>query len=121
DNKLNFDWGNGDSSYRWLCEYIPPLNEWVYLTITRDVNGRYLYVNGDFHSSTAIPGGPIPGTNTSKIMLMRDSTASRYYTNGIIDEVRIYNTARSAAWIKTCYNNQSNPDSFYTINSEESY
>ena len=99
-NKLYFDWGDGTSNRRWDTEYIPPLNEWVHLTITRDGKGRYLYVNGDFHSSTTDPGGPIPETNTSKIMLMRDSTAFQHYANGIIDEVRISKVARSAAWLK---------------------
>ena len=48
-NKLYFDWGNGTSNHRWVIGYIPPLNEWVHLTIARDANGRYLYVNGNFH------------------------------------------------------------------------
>lgn len=39
--------------------------------------------------------------------------------NGTIDEVRISNTARSADWIKTCYNNQSDPGAFYSVGSEE--
>ena len=103
-NKLFFDWGDGTSNHRWNIEYIPPLNEWVHLTITRDVNGRYLYVNGNLYSSTTDPGGPIPEANTSKIMLMRDTIGSHYYVNGLIDEVRVSNVARSAAWLKASYN-----------------
>jgi hypothetical protein len=34
---------------------------------------------------------------------------------GLLDEVRISKTARSAGWIATEYNNQSNPSSFYTV------
>jgi hypothetical protein len=40
------------------------------------------------------------------------------YFNGTIDEVRISNTVRSAAWIKTSYNNQSNPAAFFTLGAE---
>ena len=100
DHKLFFDWGNGNSNHRWDCGYIPPLKEWVHITITRDVNGRYLYVNGNLFSFTTNPGGPIPEANTSKIMLMRDSMGSQHYVNGLIDEVRIYNRALSAEEVR---------------------
>jgi hypothetical protein len=40
---------------------------------------------------------------------------------GFIDEVRVSNIARSAAWILTEYNNQLNPTAFYTIGPEEQY
>jgi len=35
--------------------------------------------------------------------------------DGIIDEVRISQVARSEDWIKTSYNNQSDPALFYTV------
>jgi hypothetical protein len=38
--------------------------------------------------------------------------------DGIIDEVRISNIVRSAAWIQTEYNNQGNPSAFYTLGAE---
>jgi hypothetical protein len=40
--------------------------------------------------------------------------------NGYIDEVRLSTTIRSADWIKTEYNNQKNPNSFYAVGSEQS-
>ena len=43
---------------------------------------------------------------------------SRYF-DGLIDEVRISNTARDADWIQTSYNNQSNPGDFLTPGVEE--
>ena len=100
NHKLYFDWGDGTSHHRWDTGYIPPLNKWVHLTIARDVNSRYLYVNGNIYSSTTDPGGSIPETNTSKIMLMRDSMGSQHYVNGLIDEVRIYNRALSAEEVR---------------------
>jgi len=100
DHKLYFDYGDGTSSHRWDCEYIPPLKEWVHLTIARDVDGRYLYVNGNLYSSTTDPGGSIPEANTSKIMLMRDSIESQYHVNGLINELRIYNRALSLEEIR---------------------
>ena len=44
--------------------------------------------------------------------------AQRFW-NGIIDEVRVSNTNRSAAWIATEYNNQSSPAAFYSLGSQE--
>jgi MSHA biogenesis protein MshQ len=38
--------------------------------------------------------------------------------DGIIDEVRISNIVRSAEWIQTEYNNQLNPNAFYTLGAE---
>jgi hypothetical protein len=39
---------------------------------------------------------------------------------GIIDEVKYLSTNRSADWIKTEYNNQNSPSTFYTMGSETS-
>jgi hypothetical protein len=39
------------------------------------------------------------------------------YFPGTLDEARVSNIARSADWIKTEYNNQSSPSSFYAISS----
>ena len=47
---------------------------------------------------------------------MTDGTG---YFNGAIDEVRLSNVARSAAWISTEYNNQYAPASFYVIGTLE--
>jgi len=60
------------------------------------------------------------GVNATDVDIGR---ASSEFFEGIIDEVRISNTARSAEWIKTSYNNQSSPETFYSIidsTSEES-
>ncbi len=40
---------------------------------------------------------------------------SGYNFNGIIDEARISNVARSADWIATEYANQSGSTAFYTV------
>ena len=39
--------------------------------------------------------------------------------DGLLDEVRISNTARSEEWINTCFKNQNDPNSFYIIGEEE--
>ena len=48
-------------------------------------------------------------------------TATNYYMNGIIDEVRISNSARTAFWIQTEYNNQNSPSTFYSLGNQEQW
>lgn len=47
-----------------------------------------------------------------------DSDHTRSF-DGIIDEVRYSNIIRSDNWVITCYNNQNDPASFYSISDEE--
>jgi hypothetical protein len=41
--------------------------------------------------------------------------AESFQFNGSIEEVHISNSARSAGWITTEYNNQSSPSTFYSV------
>jgi len=91
---------------------------WVHLAFTYDNPNSELFVNG---VSKGIKTDFSDNIQTAADLNIGRRNDNVWYFGGIIDEVRISNTVRSAAWIKTCYNNQSNPDSFYTINSEESY
>ena len=47
---------------------------------------------------------------------MTDGTG---YFNGALDEVRISDVERSAEWVSTEYNNQSNPACFYSVGTLE--
>ena len=48
-----------------------------------------------------------------------DDNSAGEWLDGLIDEVQISNTPRSAEWIRTCYNNQDTPGSFYSVAGEE--
>jgi hypothetical protein len=48
----------------------------------------------------------------------RDLDGGARYSNGSIDEVRLYSNTISADWITAEYNNLSSPSTFYTIGSE---
>jgi hypothetical protein len=97
---LNFDWGDGTNSYRWDTGYQPPINTWTHLTITRNSTGRYLYVNGKYQNYTNVAGGPIIATSNITI----GSANGGYNFQGKIDQVRIYDYARSPAQIAYDYN-----------------
>ena len=93
-------------------------NTWYYGTGTFDGTNRRVYLN------SALDGGPsagnyagISGSNTSVGNDRVDASANTF--NGIIDEARISNVARSASWIATEYSNQNSPASFYSLGSAE--
>jgi hypothetical protein len=78
------------------------------------------YIDGVADSHILTSGS---ATNTLDLLVAarRGSSNSDYASNldGVIDEVRISNIARSAEWIITKYYNQNNPSGFYSVGSEE--
>jgi RHS repeat-associated protein len=75
-------------------------------------NGTYaLYLDGVLQGT--LSGGV--ANVTSEITLGSRPDCMAQALNGVLDEVRVSNTARSADWIKTEYNNQSSPSAFYSI------
>jgi hypothetical protein len=69
--------------------------------------------------------GTVPATTESPAGNTRSGailySAQTRYFKGIIDNLAISSVARSADWIKTEYNNQSSPNTFYIISSEAAY
>jgi hypothetical protein len=78
-----------------------------------------LFTDGVVHSnSNSTPAGIPYDSNNLWIGVGKWSGPVDYF-DGIIDEVRISNTARSACWIGTEYRNQNSPSTFYTVGNEE--
>src|SRR6185436_2195991 len=73
-------------------------NTWSYLTETYDGSTLRLYVNGTQVASVAHTGAIASSTNP--LQIGGDTIYSQYFA-GLIDEVRIYNVALSAAQIQT--------------------
>ena len=73
-------------------------NSWTYLSLTYDGSAVRLYVNGSLVSTTAKSGAL--ATSTNQLQIGGDSLYDQYF-NGLIDEVRVYNTALSAGQIQT--------------------
>ncbi|MCL5436205.1 MAG: DUF2341 domain-containing protein, partial [Patescibacteria group bacterium] len=84
-----------------------------------------MYVNGQV--KTLVFAGTVPASlpvvaRTVKIGAESYNAGdpnARNYFNGVIDEPRVSNIARSADWIKTEYTNQSSPSTFFTLGAEE--
>ncbi len=87
-----------------------------YVTLLINSSGAHIYVNGNYENTDAsISSPPADGTSLNFQIGQVVWLPGDYNFNGIIDEVRISDTARSAGWIETEYNNQSDIDSFMTI------
>ncbi len=75
-----------------------PANTWSYLAETYDGSNLRLYVNGSLVATTAHTGSIT--TSTNQLQIGGDSIYGQYFA-GMIDEVRIYNTALTATQIQT--------------------
>lgn len=94
---------------------------WYHVVGTWDGANLKVYKNGvQVGTNVADTNGATPATPSSSFRLGQAGIASSDFeqVNGLLDEVRVSNVARSADWIKTEYNNQNATSTFYTIGNE---
>ncbi len=96
--------------------------QWVYITGIRCGTTQYLYCNGELKGANAVFTQPLIADSLKTRNTSDDFTIGRFlteaefpikgpcYFKGMIDEVRVCGTARSAEWIKLCYMNQRSDD-----------
>ncbi|MFX1428968.1 MAG: DUF2341 domain-containing protein [Promethearchaeota archaeon] len=77
-----------------------------------------IFVNGAFMAEHNFGIGSL-GTNGNPFYIGFNRGWTGEVFDGLIDEVRISSFPRSAGWIYTEYQNQNDPNSFYTIGSEK--
>jgi len=95
----------------------PDIGYWYYIVaVWKSDNTVELYVNGVSKAS-----GSKSSISTWNLACMGSGRVSidPRTVDGILDEVRVSQTARSSAWISTCYNNQHDPSSFCRVLPEE--
>jgi len=93
---------------------------WHFIAVTFDGAQIKGYTDGALRVTRAASGSITGGDESLFIATIgTGSTPASNWFNGIIDEVRIYNIAKSAAWIKAEYN--SGADTLLTISAEELY
>ena len=89
------------------ASFVPTIGTWYYVAGVMDATNMTIFVNGVQKAQTA--KATISATTTApfKIGLMDDDGSyNKQYFNGLIDEVTVGDTNRSADWIKLCYQNQ---------------
>jgi hypothetical protein len=134
---INFDWGGSSGNNRWNTGYVPPLNKWTHLAVTRDSTGRALYVNGVLNSSTPYAGAAASTESPLRVGCdSREGYEGHYPFHGMIDEVRIWAEALPASQLGDvsapvvsitaptngdCYRSGNVPDAAYTVSDANSY
>jgi flagellin-like protein len=99
----------------------PSAGTWYHVVMKRGSGTTYFYVNRaqTGTTSTSTPNAPYNYLTMGNELDVKN-TPNRFF-NGLIDEVRISNSARSTQWVSTGYNNTNSPSTFATLGSEESY
>jgi hypothetical protein len=90
-------------------------NQWYYVSVLHQNGRRAFYINGrsyavNVNASIARVGGQV---------LVGKSKGQASYFDGIIDELRMQSLEPTAGWVETSYNNQNDPQAFYTVGQEE--
>ncbi|MEM9325816.1 MAG: DUF2341 domain-containing protein [Bacteroidota bacterium] len=80
-----------------------------------------IYVDGEQKAflTTTFDASTSDNTHSTNGRIGAEENGSSRYFDGLIDEVRILDAELTADWIKTEYDNQLNPSSFYTLATEE--
>ncbi|MFC1918178.1 DUF2341 domain-containing protein [Chloroflexota bacterium] len=113
---LGFGTSNG-AVRNWALNGTLTNNVWQHVAGTYNGTEKVWYING-VAVGTENYTQPI-GANAEELWIGSALDATTRF-NGPIDEVRISSTSRSADWILTSYNNQSNPAVFFSLSAEES-
>ncbi|MBX5327281.1 DUF2341 domain-containing protein, partial [Candidatus Bathyarchaeota archaeon A05DMB-4] len=111
------------ANYReWYASFVPAANTWYYVTVVWEANTiPKFYINGVQVSTVGTATISSIYNNVGvPLHIGRCTYNTARYFKGSLDEIRISNPARSASYILTCYNNQLNPSTFYTVGPEES-
>jgi hypothetical protein len=115
-NQLRFEtapWG-GDTTY--AVASAGGTGKWIHFAAVQSGVEATLFVNGGAVGSWTKSAAPSPGSEWFAI----GGGWGRLF-NGRIDECRAENTARSEAWIQTCYQNQISPETFWEVEPDRNY
>jgi len=102
---INYALANTNPGWTWTnTEYVAPEGEWTHVALTYKGTTLKLYANGNLVYSREGSGAIedyYPSENDFRIGVRQNANE---YFDGTIDDVRIWNQARTAAQIKSNYN-----------------
>ncbi len=122
DFSIHTDNGTVDN---WVVEYDDTeeefsiensLNNWEHFAMVYDGTTVYFYHDGVLFDQSTRALNTATGIDLEIARWDRSDIGDEF--DGQIDEVKISDTNRSTDWIKTEYNNQSNPSNFYQVGNE---
>jgi hypothetical protein len=94
---------------------------WAFIVAVRNVTNVQFYINGNLDSgfNNRVDSNPFKN-GIDEVRIGAETTpATPRWLDGKIDEACISTVARSSGWIKTTYNNQYAPNTFYSVGNEE--
>ena len=101
-----------------LCTPDYSLGTWFHLGISWDGTEAVMYVDGV--EKHRVPLASLGSSTFPLTMGGRVFESTGGNLDGILDEVRISTTPRSVEWFALSIANQSNPNGFFTVGSEQS-
>jgi len=94
---------------------------WHHLAGVFDGSAWRMYLDGAANGSSADGTAPVnTGDDVVAGGLSTNGFGTIFLFNGLLDELRVSNTARSSDWIATEYHNQSSPGHFVSVGSAQS-
>ncbi|MCK9325575.1 MAG: LamG domain-containing protein [Bacteroidales bacterium] len=116
--KWRYRFKDSDGTVRDLSGSTTVANDtWYHLGFTNSGAAQSLFVNGSSENDASYSGFDSSNIRT---YIGAWSSESLYPFDGIIDEVRITNTALASGWVSTEYNNLSSPSTFAVAGTPES-
>ena len=110
--------GSGNPTYDGTGSHTLSTGTWYHLAATYDSSaGLVGYVNAASDGTAAAAGNLTTSTAGSRIG--SDSNTGGREWDGVIDELRVSNSVRSADWITTEYNNHNSPGTFLSFGAEQ--
>jgi hypothetical protein len=99
--QIQWAFANTTPGWNWVSTgYTVPVDQWTHVAVTYNAGGINTYINGTLvhsYNGSGSLGDIYPALNTLTIGARENATDQRF--QGLIDEVRIWNTARSGAEI----------------------
>ena len=91
-------------------------NTWMHMVGRSNSGTPTISQNGLAISTTQNTGSGTYQASVNNVSISKSASFSNNSVwGGLLDEIRISSIARSDAWIATEYNNQSSPDTFYSV------
>ena len=121
DRRLIFETGDGNLNSGQTAQSdanAVPIGAFTHVTavVDRNTGTTLLFVDGT-SVATSMSTSTTFRTNSDFQVGQIENNDSRF--SGQLDEIEIATELRSPEWIRTSFNNQSVPDSFYTLSAEE--
>lgn len=97
----------------------PMDGQWHLIHVGRNSTHSFIYIDGK-ENATISDNTLADLTSTEDLAIMGETGYAAATCNGTMDELRFAGVARSLNWIVTEYNNQFDPNSFYSVGAEQS-